>query len=201
MLFKNKGMKPDLGNWRGIMLFDTASKIVCAIITGRLTRLLEAERMEEQNSFMPHCGTTDSIFSLKILLQKRKEHGLSTWVVFIDLVKAFDPVPRDRLHKILQRMGVPESLHTLIMAPYTDFMVKIKLGLEDVETSYTTGVKQVNSLVPILFLLYFQMCIEVLDSRWTVAKLNLLHKMDGVMHGRKANERRGHTDGVLQVNV
>jgi len=56
-------------------------------------RLLEAERMEEQTSFMPHRGTTDSIFSLKILLQKRKEHGLSTWVVFIDLAKAFDSVP------------------------------------------------------------------------------------------------------------
>ena len=34
MLFKNKGMKPDLGNWRGIMLLDVASKIVCAIISG-----------------------------------------------------------------------------------------------------------------------------------------------------------------------
>jgi len=33
MLSKNKDIKPDLGNWRGIMLLDTASKIVCAIIT------------------------------------------------------------------------------------------------------------------------------------------------------------------------
>jgi len=113
MLFKNKGMKPDLVNWRGIMLLDAASKIVCAIIASQLTRLLGAKRMEEQNSFMPHRGTTDCIFSLKILLQERKEHGLSTWVVFIDLVKAFDSVPRDGLYKMLQKMGVPESLpHT-----------------------------------------------------------------------------------------
>ena len=110
MLFKNKGMKPDLGNWRGIMLLDAASKIVCAMFACLLMRLLEAERMEEQNGFMPQDGTTDGIFSLKILLQKRKEHGLSTWVVFIDLVKAFDSVPRDGLYKMLQKMGVPESL-------------------------------------------------------------------------------------------
>ena len=117
MLFKNKGMKPDLGNWRGIMLLDAASKFVCAIIAGRLTRLLDAERMEEQNGFMPHCGTTDSMFSLQILLQKRKEHGLSTWVVFIDLVKAFDSVPRDGLEKMLQKMGVVErvSSHSLLL--------------------------------------------------------------------------------------
>jgi len=38
---------------------------------------------------------------------------------------------------MLQKMGVPESLRTLIIALHTDFMVKIKSGLEDVETSYT----------------------------------------------------------------
>jgi len=191
MLFKNKGMKPDLGNWRGIMLLDAASKIVHAIIASRLTRLLEARRMEEQNCFMPHRGTTDDIFSLKILLQKRKEHGLSTWVVFIDLVKPFDSVPRDRLYKMLQKTGVPESLRTFIIALHTDFMVKIKSGLEDVETSYTTGMKQDDSLAPIFFLLYFQMCIQVLDSRWTAAKPSFLYKMDSVMNRRKAYERGG----------
>jgi len=88
---------------------------------------------------------------------------------------------------MLQKMGVPESLHTLIIALHTDFMVKIKSGLEDVETSYTTGVKQGDSLA----LLYFQMCIEVLDSRGTAAKPSFLYKMDGVMNGRKADERGG----------
>ena len=52
MLFKNKDMNPDLGNWQGIMMFDAVSKIVCAIIAGRLTRLLETKRMEDQNDFM-----------------------------------------------------------------------------------------------------------------------------------------------------
>ena len=70
-------------------------------------------------------------------------------------------------------------------------MVKIKKGLEDVETSYTTGVKQGDSLAPILFLLYFQMCIKVLDSRWTTEKPCFLYKMDGVMNERKANEKGG----------
>ena len=51
--------------------------------------------------------------------------------------------------------------------------------------------KQGDSLAPILVLLYFQMCIEVLDSRWTATKPSLLYKMDGVMNGRKANDRGG----------
>ena len=109
-------------------------------------------------------------------------------MVYIDLVETCDPVPRDRLYKMLQKMGVSESLSTLIITLYTDFMVKIKSVLGDVESSYTTGVKQGDSLVPILFLLYFQMCIEVLQSRWTTAKSNFLYKMDSVMNGRKTNE-------------
>jgi len=92
---------------------------------------------------------------------------------------------------MLQKMGVPESLRTIILALHTDFMVKIKSGLEDVETSYTTGVKQCDSLTPILFVLYFQMCIEVLDSRWIASKPSFLYKMDGIMNRRKANERGG----------
>jgi len=41
------------------------------------------------------------IFSLKLALQTRKEFGLDSWVVFVDLVKAFDTVNRDILVKIL----------------------------------------------------------------------------------------------------
>jgi len=52
---------------------------------------------------------------------------------------------------MLQKMGVPESLRTLIIALHTDFMAKIKSGLEDVKTSYTTGVQQGDPLAPILF--------------------------------------------------
>jgi len=92
---------------------------------------------------------------------------------------------------MLQKMGVPESLRTLMIVLHTDFMVKIKSGLEGVETSYTTGVKHGDSLTPILFLPYFQMCIEVLDSRWTAVKPSFLYKMDGIMIGRKTNERGG----------
>jgi len=70
-------------------------------------------------------------------------------------------------------------------------MVKNKSGLEDVQTAHTTVVKQGDSLAFIIFLLYFQMCIEVLDSRWTAAKPSFLYKMDDIINGRRANEKWG----------
>jgi len=55
------------------------------------------------------------------------------------------------------------------------------------------GGKQGEFLAPIFFLLYFQMCIEVLDSRLMKAKPTFLYKMDKVMNGRRANEKWGTT--------
>ncbi len=63
---------------------------------------------EDQNGFRPERGTRDGIFSLKMALQKRKVYGLSTWVVFIDLVTAFDTVPREALFIVLNKYRLPD---------------------------------------------------------------------------------------------
>ena len=93
ILYKGKGDARDLNNWRGIMLIEAAAKIVCSILGNRIQNFLNAAGLEEQNGFTPGRGGLDGIFSLKVALQKRREHGLDTWAVFIDLIKAFDSVP------------------------------------------------------------------------------------------------------------
>ena len=73
---------------------ESPSKIVSAVMANLIQgKILEPEELEEQNGFMRQQGCCDSIFTLKMALQKRHEHGLSTWSVFIDLVKAFESVP------------------------------------------------------------------------------------------------------------
>ncbi len=54
---------------------------------------------------MRQRGCCDGIFTVKLALQKRHEHGIGTWAVFIDLVKAFDSVPRDGLYITLGKLG------------------------------------------------------------------------------------------------
>ena len=51
-------------------------------------------------------------------LQTMKEFNLNTWVVFVDLVKAFDTVNRDMLMKILDLFGLLEHLINVIRHLY-----------------------------------------------------------------------------------
>ena len=96
-------------NYRGSVLLEAAYKIVASSILHQ--RLLPIEEglsdHEAQCGFRPGRGCSDGVFTVKMALRKRREHGLESWVVFIDLVKAFDRVPRELLWDILLKFGVP----------------------------------------------------------------------------------------------
>ena len=59
-------------------------------------------------------------------IKKRTEHNLETWIMFIDLVKAFDRVSRKPLWKVLHKFGVAakvirltETLHAKVNGEFT----------------------------------------------------------------------------------
>ncbi len=60
---------------------------------------------DAQAGFCPDCTTTDGIFTMIVGLQKRKEHGLETWTLFIEFFNAFDTVPWEALFAILRRFS------------------------------------------------------------------------------------------------
>ncbi|NBO66980.1 MAG: hypothetical protein EBU88_19410 [Acidobacteria bacterium] len=129
-LIPKKGDLHDLNNWRGIMLMEAAPKLVSSIISSRIKKhILMKEGLKEQNGFMPHRGCRDGIFSLKLALQKRREHGLGTWAVFVDLVKAFDSVPRETLYRVLEKFGIPPKMKRIIVNLHSDLIVKKVWGL------------------------------------------------------------------------
>lgn len=110
------------------MLIETAAKIVCSILGNRIQNFLNESGLEEQNGFTPGRGGLDGIFSLKVALQKRREHGLDTWAVFIDLIKAFDSVPREGLFLVLERFGFPPRFCKLVRLFHFD--LKVKVGMQ-----------------------------------------------------------------------
>ena len=128
--------KGDLGqpkNWRGICLLDIASKLLSCVMVERLKEVMEENGPENQCGFRPERGTIDGTFNLLMALRKRQEHNLETYVSFVDLVKAFDSVPRAALFKVLRRYGLPDHFINLVIRLHADAVVNFKLGKEEVE--------------------------------------------------------------------
>ena len=97
-------------------MLETAYKIAGNIILVRLKPIKEGGALnhENQNGFRPNRGCFDAIFSIKTLIKKRREHGLETWLLLIDLVKAFDRVPRELLWRVMLKQGVPPKIVSLL---------------------------------------------------------------------------------------
>jgi exonuclease III len=183
----------DPGRWRSITLLDAVAKIKSTILTTRLNTILEMLGIEMQNGFTPKRGTVDGSFSVRTLLKKRREHGLETYGYFLDLVKAFDTVPRKSLLRVLAKFGVPPKMVKMIENMYTNCSVKVDVGDKEFVIPVTAGVKQGDNLAPVLFLIYIQAVLETLDDKFPHRKkLPFGTKFDHIVAGR-TNCKRGVT--------
>jgi hypothetical protein len=64
--------------------------------------------MEEQFAYQENTGTNDATYCLCSTLQLRKEqHQQDTYLLFIDLIKAFDTANHGLLFAILEKYGTP----------------------------------------------------------------------------------------------
>jgi hypothetical protein len=141
-VFYQKGNLSNPWNYRDIMMIENAYKIIANILLTRLKPIKESVQLDHecQNGFRWKRDCMDSIFTLKQLINKRANHGLETWLLLIDLVKAFDRVPRELLWEIMTKQGVPIKLVSLLKALHKT--VKVKFIIDDVEQMIDSVVKQ-----------------------------------------------------------
>ena len=92
-----KGDLTRCDNWRGISLLDVVGKVAARILQGRLQELAEEVLPESQCGFRKGRGCSDMIFTVRQLIEKANEHKAKIFLVFIDLRKAYDSVPREAL--------------------------------------------------------------------------------------------------------
>ena len=57
--------------------------------------------LEEQCGFRKGRSFTDAIFTVQQIMEKRKEHNLPLFLLFIDYEEAYDNVNRDKLWEMM----------------------------------------------------------------------------------------------------
>jgi len=147
----------DPGNYRTIMIGHTMAKLYGAVLEAELSSYAEGEglRAPEQAGFRRAFSTIDHIFVLRCLIDGAKARKKRLYCCFVDFRKAFDTVPRERLFRRLESLGVPPQMTWAIYALYEQVTGRARCpgGLSDPIAS-TIGVKQGCPLSPTLFGLY-----------------------------------------------
>ena len=123
-------------------------------------RLIEARLQQitsicdTQYGFRPGKSTTEPIFILRILQVKYREMNKELLMVFVDLEKAHDRVPRDLIWWCLRKKGVPEGCITIIQDMYNDCETLVSTRAGDTEYFQVgVGLYQGSALSPLLFIL------------------------------------------------
>ena len=97
---------------------------------------------------------TDAIFTVQQIMEKRKEHNLPLFLLFIDYEKAYDNVNRDKLWEIMDNK-IPDYLLNTIKCIYRNTKIRIKFndGIS-LTIHINKGVRQGCGLSPVLFNIY-----------------------------------------------
>ena len=99
-IFK-KGDKKECSNYRGISLLSLVGKVFAKVLETRCRAMIELRLGDEQCGFRPGRSTTDQIFTFRLVIEKAWEYAKPVYCSFIDLEKAYDRVPRDKLWSVL----------------------------------------------------------------------------------------------------
>ena len=94
-------------------------------------------------------------------MEKTKEHRSKLFMLFVDLRKAYDSVPRQALWLVLQKYGIPPVLVNLIKSLHEGMTAEVRVdGATSPGIQVTNGLRQGCTIAPTLFNLYFNLVVE-----------------------------------------
>ena len=109
-VYKKKGSKLDLENYRPISLLNVDYKILTKVLANRVKGVIGEIVQPTQSYSIPGRDISDTIATVRDVIEYLKRDGRGGIVVGIDWNKAFDRVEHEFLFKVLERFGFGEGL-------------------------------------------------------------------------------------------
>jgi len=158
----------DADSYRGITNGNMLAKLFSVALSMRMSHWAVRTGVlgPEQVAFLPFHGTEEHVFSLLQVTRARARDGLSTYALFVDFKKAYDMVHQGALWRVLERMGVPSKLVSLLRDWAAKRRTSIKInGVQTQEYPMEKGVPQGDPLSCLLFSLFIESLSRYLKSR------------------------------------
>ena len=121
------------------------------------------------------------IFAARQLVEKAREHNETLYLLFVDLRKAYDSVPREALWRVLVKCGVPSKLLSFVKSFHEGMQAEVRVGALTTESfEVRNGLRQGCTLAPTLFNIYISAVVATWRNTHKEAGVDVLYK-----HGRK----------------
>ena len=154
-------------------------KILARIVKERLEGIADRVLPESQSGFRKGRGCVDMIFVARQLIEKTREHNDTLYMLFVDLKKAYDSVPRQALWKVLEKCGVPPRMLSIVRLFHEGMHAEVKVGPTATTESFEVrnGLRQGCTLARNI---YFSAMVANWCNECAEAGVSVLYK-----HGRK----------------
>jgi len=156
-IYKGKGSRSDVNNYRGISVLSPISKLFEKCIASQIFDYFESNNLFfiGQHGFRKNFSCETALHELISLINNSLDKRLINLLLFIDFKKAFDCVDAGLLLSKLFHYGFDNNSINFLKSYFSDRFLKIKVGdcLSDL-IALLLGVPQGSVLGPLFFLIF-----------------------------------------------